>query len=417
MQASLWLQKQATHIKAYAIATLRWLLLAGLLGLLCGAVGAAFFHAIAFVTDARAKQGWLLYLLPVGGLLIVLLDRLCRVKDIGADHVLKSATTEQTVPLLLAPAIFVGSAITHLFGGSAGREGAALQLGGSISALLCRLFRLDETTRRVLTVCGMGAVFSAVFGTPIGAFVFALEVVRVGQIRSCLIFPALVSSITACRLANLLGTEAEAFPLASVPAFDFHTVWRVALIAVGGALISILFCFLLHFSQKGAKRLLPNPYLRILAGGVTIVLLTLLVGTTDYNGGGVPVIHRIFTIGTVRYEAFFLKMLFTAITVGVGFKGGEIIPTLFVGATFGGALALLIGLNPAFGAAIGMIALFCGVTNCPLASLFLSIELFGAEGLLFFGMTVGISFLLSGKCSLYRGQAFSFSKQQENANP
>lgn len=411
MQCFSSLKQYFLDAKAYAIATVRWLLLAGLLGLLCGAVGAGFSHSIAFVTDLRSEHGWLLYLLPVGGLLIVLLDRLCRVSNIGTDRVLESVTSEKTVPLPLAPAIFLGSVITHLLGGSAGREGAALQLGGSISALLCRLFRLDESTRHILTVCGMGAVFSAVFGTPIGAFVFALEVVRVGRFCSAAVFPALVASITACKIAGLLGAEAEAFPLATVPDFTGATLWRVIVIAIGGGLISMLFCYLLHVSRKCAKHLLPNPYLRILAGGVLIILLTLLVGTNDYNGGGVPVIQRIFADGTVRYEAFLLKMLFTAITIGVGFKGGEIIPTLFVGATFGGALALLIGLDPAFGAAIGMVALFCGVTNCPLASLFLSVELFGAAGLLFFGLTVGISFLLSGKCSLYRAQQFLFSKQ------
>lgn len=406
-------KKILNSIKLYGLSFLRWLVLGLAVGALCGVVGAAFARAIVYVTDLRGKLPWLLFLLPVGGLISVGLYRLCRVRGVGTNQVFESASSEKKVPLLLAPAIFIGSVISHLCGASAGREGAALQLGGSISAMLSKLLRLDEKTRHILTLSGMGAFFSAIFGTPLGACVFALEVVSVGKICSAAIFPALISSATAYGIAALLGVAPERFHITAMPGFSLSVLGRVLIIAVAGALVSMLFCKALHVGEKWFSRWFKYDWLKVLAGGALLVLLTLAVGTTDYNGGGINIIEQVFE-GQVRYEAFLLKMLFTVITVAAGYKGGEIVPTFFIGATMGGSLALLLGLDPGFGAAVGMAALFCGVTNCPLATILVCMELFGAEGALFFALSAVVSFLLSGSASLYSSQSFLFSKLNED---
>ncbi|MBQ2943287.1 MAG: chloride channel protein [Ruminococcus sp.] len=402
------------NMKDYTLTFLKWLLLGSFVGALCGPVGFLFSKALSFVTDLRSDNYWLVALLPLGGMLSVAIYKLCRVSDVGTNRVLESIRTEKTVPALLFPAIFIGSVITHLFGGSAGREGAALQLGGSISSMLCRLLHLNEKSRHVLTMCGMGAVFSALFGTPLGACVFALEVVSVGRVCSAAFFPCIIASITAFWISTTLGVTPESFPLQSVPEMQLGIMWKVIVVAIVCALVSILFCLALHTSEKLFRRFFKNEFLRIAVGGTIILLLTMAVGSMDYNGGGVNIIHHIFTHGEVRFEAFALKILFTAITVGAGYKGGEIVPTMFIGGTLGGSLAILLGLDPGFGAALGIAALFCGVTNCPLATMIICIELFGSEGMIFFALSAIISFLLSGKASLYTKQKFIYSKLSED---
>ncbi len=403
----------AQPVQAYVAAFLRWLLLGGVVGVAGGAVGAAFSKAVTFVNDLRGANGWLLYLLPLGGLLIVGLYKLCRVSDVGTNEVFESVRDRKAVSFLLAPAVFLGTVVTHLCGGSAGREGAALQIGGSVATLFGRLFRLNEQDRHILTLCGMSAVFSAVFGTPMAACVFAVEVVSVGRFCSAALFPCMVASSSAFGIALLCGVSPERLPVETVPAFSADLLWKMLAVAVAGALVSILFCWAMHTGAHLFKRFFPNAWLRVVVGGAVVIALSLLLGTTNYNGSGMAVIERVFEHGAARPEAFLLKIVFTAITIGAGFKGGEIVPTMFIGATLGGALALLIGLDPAFGAALGIAALFCGVTNCPLATVLLSIELFGGEGALFYMIVAFVSFLLSGRFSLYSSQHLLFSKLRE----
>ena len=401
------------NFKDYLLLFLRWLILGIILGLVGGLIGVLFSKAIGMVTQLRGEHNWLVFLLPLGGLATVAVYKLCRIDGVGTNHVFESVRGEKSVSFLLAPAVFACSCITHLCGGSAGREGAALQLGGSVASLLAKVFRLDEKTRHVITMCGMGAFFSAIFGTPLGAFVFAIEVVSVGHFCSTAIFPGLISSVIAFLVAHSLGAEAERFPLTAVPQLSLKTIALVLLLAVICALVSALFCYCLHYTSERFDKWFKNDFLKAAIGGALIVVLTMIVGSTDYNGGGVDVILRIFETGDVRYEAFALKIIFTAITVAAGFKGGEIIPTLFIGATLGGALGALIGLSPAFGAAIGIAALFCGVTNCPIATIILCIEMFGAEGSIYFALAAITSFLLSGYVSLYSSQKVVFSKWSE----
>jgi len=401
--------------KNYSIAFVYWLVLGIITGFFCGLLGTGFSKTISFVTDFRSEHQWLIFLLPIAGLISVTTYKIFKVNGIGTNHVFESVRTENPVPFLLAPAIFAGSALTHLCGGSAGKEGAALQLGGSVSTAISKILHLNEKSRHIITMCGMGALFSAVFGTPLGACIFALEVISVGQICLAAIFPTFISSITAYVIAIQFGVKPERFHIDSVPSVNPDSLWRVIIIAVAAAIVSAAFCHLMHYSAKLFEKLFKNHFLRISIGGIIIIVLTLLVGTNDYNGGGINVIERIFHEGTVRPEAFILKMIFTAITIGAGFKGGEIVPSFFIGATLGGTLAPLVGLSPAVGAAIGMASMFCGVTNAPLATCFLCTEMFGAEGIIFFALSSFTGFILSGYTSLYQSQRLVFSKLKEDA--
>ena len=403
----------ARDTRAYTFTFLRWLLLGGIVGGVGGVIGAVFSKAVEIVTEVRGANSWLLYLLPLGGLAIVGIYKLCRVSGVGTNEVFRGVRKESGVSVFLAPAIFLGTVITHLLGGSAGREGAALQLGGSVATLFGKVFKLKEMDRHILTMCGMSAVFAAVFGTPMGACIFAVEVVFVGRMLSAALFPCMVSSVTAYGVAKLMGAHAEHFEVGVIPAFTPDTLWKVLAVSVCGAVVSMLFCWVMHTGSHLFARYFKNEFLRVAVGGVLLIALTLLLGTNDYNGGGMHVIERVFHEGVVRPEAFLLKMLFTSITIGAGYKGGEIVPTLFIGATMGGTVALLIGMDPAFGAAVGIAALFSGVTNCPITTILLSIELFGGEGAVFYLIAAIVSFLLSGYFSLYSGQRMVFSKLRE----
>lgn len=401
--------------KKYITVLLYWCVLSVLLGAVCGIIGALFAKSLSAVTFARAQNQWFVWLLPIAGVISVAIYKLCRVTGIGTNCVFESVKTERNVSILLAPAVFIGTCLTHLCGGSVGREGAALQMGGSISAAFVRIFRLNEDGRHILSVCGMAALFSAVFGTPIGAFVFAIEVVRMGRSFFKAVLPVLLSSVTAFSVSQLLKVHPERFLLEQIPQLSLGLLWKFVLIAVLGGGVSIIFCESLRISGKVFKKIFKNEFLRIIAGGIIIALLTYLVGNHDYNGGGIEQIEGIFAGDTVKYETFLLKIIFTAITIGAGFKGGEIIPTLFIGATFGGAAAYLLGIAPAFGAAIGMAALFAGVTNCPIATVVLCAEMFSGEGIIYIAVAAVISFLVSGNIGLYTNEKFSFLKFKHNS--
>ncbi len=407
------LKQTIKNLINYILAFLKWSALGIVMGVLCGLTGAGFSKSISLVTGLREQNWWLIFLLIPCGILTVLLYKLCKVDGLGTNQVFDSVRDENKITFKLAPAIFVSSVLTHLSGGSAGKEGAALQLGGSISSVICRALKLDEKTRHILTMSGMGALFSAVFGTPLGACVFALEVVNVGYFCSAALFPSLVSSVVAFSVSTTLGTPVEKFSVGNIPAFSFNTMWRIAVVAIIGAVVGILFCTSLHIVSHLFEKVFKNQYIRISVGALALMGLTAVVGSFKYNGGGMDTIASVFEHGTVEHWAFLIKILFTAITVAAGFKGGEIVPTMFVGVTLGSLLSQLVGLPVPLSAAIGLVSMFCAVTNCPLATILLAIEMFGSEGAIFYAIAVAISFLLSGKFSLYSSQHFIYSKLNE----
>ena len=388
----------------------RWLFLGSVTGLVVGAIGALFSISIAFVTEFRISHDYIILGLPVAGLLIVFLYRLCKdYEDKGTNLVIKSIQEGENLPVTKAPLIFISTTLTHLFGGSTGRESAALQMGGSIGYNLGKLFKLKEGDVKIITMCGMSAAFSALFGTPMTASFMAMEIENVGVMYYSALVPCVVSALVAQGISEWMGATGEQFAVNVVPEFTpYHAIFT-GVLALLCAIVSVIFCEVLKFSGKTYKKLLPNPYIRIFVGGCIVVALTYLSGTRYYNGAGMNVIEMAIK-GEAPYFAFLLKMIFTALTLGAGYKGGEIVPALYIGATFGCLYSQLFGFDPALCAAIGMGALFCGVTNCPISSLFICFELFGFKGMPFYLLAVALSYTFSGYHSLYSSQKIMYSK-------
>ncbi len=404
------LRRTAAQAGQYALRVGAWLLLSGAVGALCGALGALFHRAIDLVTQVRVENNWLLWLLPLGGLVTLGLYRLCRVSfDAGTDLIITSVTTNAAVPALLAPLIVVGTVLSHLLGASVGREGAALQLGGSVGHNLGKLLRFKPEDVRLCAMCGMSACFSAMFGAPLTACVFVLEVVQVGVMRYHALLPCLCASCTAYLVALNLGAEPMRFTLAGAPALSWTSLGQVAGLAALCAVVGIALCVSLEGAAHLAKKYLKNAWLRIALGGAVMAVLTVGFGLYDYAGAGSGVIAAA-AAGQAEPWAFALKLGLTTLCVAAGFRGGEIVPTLFIGATFGCAAAPLLGLEPGFGACIGMVTLFCAAVNCPMASLFLAAEFFATHELEHFAVAVAVAFVLSGYFGLYSSQVHRTSK-------
>lgn len=402
----------AKRVGQYALSFLKWTLIAIVTGGVGGGLGSGFRYAVGYSTLLREENTWLCFLLPVGGLAIVFLYRVTKLSGhADTNTIISSVREEGKVPIRLAPVIFVSTVITHLFGGSAGREGAALQLGGCIGSFIGRCIRLNEKDMHIAVMCGMSGLFSALFGTPLTAAVFAMEVISVGIIYYSAFLPCIVSALTAYSITLLCGLQPTSYHLLVAPGISVLNILAVAGIGVATALVSIVFCLGLEYTHKLAEKLFKNEYVRILVGGAAIALLTLIIGTR-YNGIGEIAIDEAIVDGKALPYDFLLKMLFTMITIGFGFKGGEIIPTFFIGATLGAVIGPFVGLDAQFGAAVGMIALFCAVVNCPIASILISVELFGSGGLILFAVAICVSYMLSGYYGLYSGQKIMYSKRR-----
>lgn len=406
-----YLQRKLKSLKLYLHTFLKWLFLSVVMGLACGIAGTFFHYSVDFATTKRTLYPNLLFLLPVAGLLIVFLYRICGVKeDKGTNAVINSATSEESMPPQMGFLIFIATFLTHLCGGSAGREGAALQIGGSIAALFNKMFHFTEEDKRILTLCGMSGLFSALFNTPITAAVFSLEAIKVGNIYYGALIPCLMSSAVAFTFSHYFNIRPVTYRISAFPSITPEILVKVVLFAILCAVVAIVFCECMRLSSTLYKKYFENPYIRVLVGSFLIIALTLLLNTRDYNGAGMNIIADAIH-GETNPAAFLLKILFTSITLGAGFKGGEIVPVFFIGSTFGCFAGTLLGLDPSFAAALGLTGIFCACVNAPLASVFLSVELFGSTDLLLFAIVCAVSYTLSGNYSLYSSQKFLYSKK------
>lgn len=395
--------------KRHLLIFIKWIIIAVCCGISIGAVGALFSYCLSFVTETRLSNPWIVLLLPIGGLSIVWLYRISGVRQSkGTNMVISSVRSTEKVPMKMAPLIFISTTLTHLFGGSAGREGAALQLGGSIAAQIGRIIKLDEKDMHIITMCGMSAAFSALFQTPITAAIFPLEVISVGIMYYAALVPCAIASVIASALAASLGCKGELLLIPQVPVLNPDIVWRVVILAILCAIIARIFCHTLHYTNELFRMYFRNQYLRILFGGCLIVVLSIIFGH-EYLGAGMDMIAASIE-GKIIWQAFLLKIIFTSITLGCGFKGGEIVPSFFIGATFGAFIGSLLHIPIGFAAGIGLMSVFCGVTNCPITSLLLSFELFGFVGITYFLLADAISYMLSGYESLYHEQKIMYSK-------
>lgn len=389
----------------------RWCLAAGVLGGGMGFVGVAFHSLLELVTQLRTAFPLMVLGLPFAGLIIVYMYKKAGGgANEGTNRVLSAIQSGKRLPVRMAPLIFAGTILTHMFGGSSGREGAALQIGGALGNALGRIFKMNSKDKHILIMCGMSACFSAMFGTPAAAAVFSLEVVSVGVMYYAALLPCVLSAVIARGIAKALGVEAIRFTLTGIGSIDLPS--GIKLIALGAvfAAVSILFVIALSTVSEALNKYFKSPYVKIFLAGWAIVGLSFAFGQ-QYLGNGLNLI-AMSMLENVPWYFFLLKILFTSVTLGGGFKGGEIIPSLCIGATIGSCLAPVFGMPIALCAACGMVSVFCGVTNSPVTSILLAVELFGVSSLYYCMISIAVSYLLSEYFSLYKAQRIVYSKYE-----
>ena len=407
--ASPLLRTHAGNTLRYLRAFFTWVIAGILLGCAGGIVGGAFSLAVKYVTAFRTAHTWIIWLLPIGGLAIAFAYHKSGWRPTDTNGVLLAIHQPAAISLSTGPIIFCSATVSHLLGASVGREGAALQLGGVLGYGLVRLKKVAREDAEGIIMCGMSAVFAALFGTPLAAALFAIEVASVGHLKYSAIVPCLTSSFVAVRVARLMGAHGDFFPITEAMPFFGGNILAVIAIAAAAGLVSILYCVSLREGEKLIDRLLPNYFVRVAVGGLIIAVLTAVLGSR-YNGAGMPVIEAAVQEGLARPEDFIIKLLFTVVSVSAGYKGGEIVPAMFIGSTLGCVLASLLGLDPSLGAAVGLLSMFCGSLNCPISSMLLGAELFGASNLYFFAIACAVSYMLSANFGLYKEQIIIYSK-------
>lgn len=390
----------------------KWITFGVLTGAIVGFSASILGVLISYANNYRAAHPMIMLAMPIAGLFIAFIYKKAGPGVAGGTNlILTRIRNREGVPGRLAPLIFISTVLTHLVGGSAGREGAALQMGGSMGDTMGRLLRFKKMDHRRATFCGMSAAFSALFGTPLAATIMPLEMSTVGIVYFSSLTPCAISSLTAYMVREYLGTGSEAMHLTVLPEFTFLRGVETLVFAILCAMVSILFCASMRRTEHLLEHKLPNPYIRILLASIVIIAMTWIVGDQTYNGTGWSVIEECVTNPEYRiaWYGFLLKIIFTVITLSGGFKGGEIVPSLFIGAAFGNFYAQITGGSLPY-AAMGMGCVFCGITNCPLASLLICFELFGFDAMPYFLLSVSIAYLFSGNFGIYSGQRIRYSK-------
>ena len=389
----------------------KWTLISALIGIVVGLIGSVFGQIVVQVTNIWQNNHWTVFFMPVSGVVIVWLYRVFHEeKNKGTDLVLNSISSNEEITPATGLLIFISTICSHIVSASVGREGAALQLGGALGSLVGKMLQLDEKDKKIAIMCGMSACFSALFGTPLAAGIFSMEVVGIGIMYYAALVPCLFASFIGAAISGKMGLVPEHFAIGTVPEFGITGAGLSVLLGALCAAVGILLCLVLHQGGTLYRRYLPNLYWRILAGSGIYIVLTLIFSTRYYNGGGLHLIERCFEGESVPYYAFLLKMVFTAVAIGAGFKGGEIVPTLCVGALFGYVVSSVLHVPVGLCSAIGMVCLFVSVTNCPISTVFMAFELFGFEAMPYFALSIAVSFTLSGYYGLYHSQRFIYSK-------
>ena len=388
---------------------IRWTAISIVMGTVCGLIGTAFGYGVIYAQRLFKTHSFMLYLMPVAGVLIVLLHQMFHeLGNRGTNLILESISSDERIPMATLPCIFISTILSQAVGASAGKEGAALQIGGCIGNYFGDVFHMDERDKKVMIMSGMSGCFGAIFGTPLAAAMFGIEVISIGVAYYAALVPCVFASFIGAQISGALGLHGESFLILHIPEFSLVPALYTVGLGLTCALLSVCFCILLHETQHLYKNKIGNVYVRILVAAGLSIALALIFGR-DYCGAGFNLVEKAVD-GESAYLGFLLKMIFTAVALGGGFKGGEIVPTLAVGASFGCTFGLLTGFEPSLCAAAGMLATFVGVTNCPIATMFPGFELFGFEAMPYFAVAVAISFTLSGYYGLYSGQKFTYSK-------
>jgi len=393
---------------------IKWAVLAGLVGLLAGSASAFFLVSLKWAAETRETYSWFLFLLPFGGMLVSFLYWKYGLNSAKGNNLLieQAHGAKESIPFRMAPLVLFGTIVTHLFGGSAGREGTAVQMGGAFSELIGKLFKLDEVDRKIIIICGISSGFGSVFGTPLAGTVFGLEVLALGLIRHEAIFPAFIAAFVGDIVTTTVwGVGHHHYEIGTIPSLSALLLLKILFAAILFGLTSTLFSELTHWLKKQYTKLFPNPMLKSFVGGLVIIGLVYIVGTRKYLGLGIPLIDDAFE-GEVSPLTFITKLLFTSLTLGAGYQGGEVTPLFAIGSTLGSSLGDILQVSIPFLAALGFIGVFCGATNTPIACFIMGIELFGSEASLYLFLVCIISYLFSGHTGIYTSQQIGVPKSK-----
>ena len=419
-----WQLREHLDLGAY---TLKWLAIAALMSCAIGSVCAWFLIALEWATRTREAMPWLLYCLPIGGILVAGVYHYFGKSAEGGSNLIVDEIHEPGagVPSRMAPLIFFGTVLTHLVGGSAGREGTAVQMGGSLASLFAKALKVGPEDRRTALMAGIAGGFGAVFGTPLAGAVFAMEVLAFGSLRYDSILPCLIASLISDRVTRAWGVHHADYHLRSIASAGGggFVLVKVAIAGICFGLASAFFAELAHGTQRLFQRI-RQPLLRPVAGAAAVIALTHALGTREFLGLGVwssvpgnVTILSSFNADGAHAWSWWWKSLFTAITLGSGFKGGEVTPLFYIGSTLGNALSSLLSEPASLFAALGFVAVFAGATNTPLACTIMGVELFGAEHVVPLAVACFVSYLFSGHSGIYLSQRVGAPKHAHGPSP
>ncbi|SEC40950.1 voltage-gated chloride channel family protein [Terriglobus roseus] len=389
----------------------RWIPLAVMAGILAGSASALLLWSLNLATAVREDHRWLIALLPIAGLAVGLMYHYLGTSvEAGNNLILDEVHDPQrTLPVRMTPLILIGTFVTHLFGGSAGREGTAIQTGASLADQLSKPFRLSAEERRVLLMCGISAGFASVFGTPLAGAVFGLEVLMVGSVSYSALVPCVVAAFAGDLTTRAWHVSHTLYRVSEVPAISARGVLFAAIAGAIFGLVAMAFARTVHVIAARCKAMVTYSPLRPVLGGILVAAAVFAFGTTKYIGLGIPGIVAAFHGPQPPYD-WAAKFLFTVVTLGTGFKGGEVTPLFFIGATLGNALAYVLPLPSSLLAGMGFVAVFAGAANTPVASTLMAVELFGAEAGAYAGIACVFSYLFSGSSGIYRSQRAGTAK-------
>lgn len=387
----------------------KWLFLTTLISIPMGLLASVFLNSLNLVTNYRISNPHIIILLPLGGALISYLYKhfggaSSKGNNLIIEQIEYMEENYERVPKRLTPLVLLGTLTTHLLGGSAGREGTAVQMGGSVADGVSSLLKLNNNDRKIMLLCGISAGFGAVFGTPIAGAVFAIEVAAIGSMHTYALIPCFLSAFLSNKLGELFGATHTHYEMLDVPDFSISILLKVLIASIAFGLCSLLFSKLLSSLKKHFTKLVPNSILKSFLGGVLIVILVYIFNSREFVGLGVPTIMDSLKEPLPLYY-FALKLLLTALTLSAGFQGGEVTPLFFIGATLGNALGQILGISPLFLAALGFIGVFSGATNTPMACFIMGIELFHGVGAEYLFIASLISYLFSGHNGIYSSQS------------
>lgn len=397
--------------KQILLTLFKWILICLLIGILSGSASAFFLVALEWVTQFRIHHDWIIWLLPIGGLLVGLSYYYWGESVVKGNNLLLEEydNPKKTIPFKMAPLVLLGTLLTHLFGGSAGREGTAVQMGGAIADQFTKFFKLDNSERKILIILGISAGFASVFGTPLAGAIFALEVVYFSKINLKSIFLSFLVAYAAYFTVEFWQVKHTHYSIPEVPEISLTNLFYTILISILFGFAALLFSRTTHFWGSAFSKYIKYPPLRPFVGGIFLAIAIAGFGFTKFSGLGVPVIVDSFSTANPWYD-FLLKILFTGFTLGAGFKGGEVTPLFFVGATLGSALSLVVPMPIALLAGMGFVAVFSGATHTPIACTIMGIELFGLQPGLFIALACIVAYFSSGSVGIYKSQIVKGAK-------